>query len=146
MNRPTAQARVARSTTDASRRRTSAATGASSSLSDDREHALGVDRGHVRRAVTSVDDDVAGQQRAEIGLRLERPVGERWVAGAEDQVGLAVDAELLLQRGLDVDLAEDSESLRLELLAYAFGRFGEPELGGGAQRVAGCKHSHSSSR
>jgi hypothetical protein len=35
-------------------------------------------------------------------------VGEGRVASAEDQVGLAGDAELLLERGLDVDLAEDA--------------------------------------
>ena len=52
-----------------------------------------------------VDDDVAREQRPELGLYLERLVGELGVAGAEDQVRLAVHAELLLERRLDVDLA-----------------------------------------
>ena len=41
-------------------------------------------------------------------------MGERRVAGAEDSVGRALDAELFLQRRLDVDVAEDAEPLALE--------------------------------
>ena len=46
-----------------------------------REHPLGVDRRDVRLAVPLVDDDVAGQKRAELRLDGERLVGERRVAG-----------------------------------------------------------------
>jgi hypothetical protein len=41
------------------------------------------------------------------GSALERVVGERRVAGAEDQVRLLFDAELLLQRGLHVALTSE---------------------------------------
>ena len=67
----------------------------------------------------SVDDDVAGEQHAEVGLGLERLVGERRVAGAEDQVRLALDSELLAQRRLYVDLAEHTEPFRLQLCSHS---------------------------
>jgi hypothetical protein len=85
----------------------------------DGEHSLGVDGGDVGVAVATVDGDVAGEQGAELGFGLEGLVGERRVARAEDEVGLAVDAELLFHGGLDVDLAEDAESFGLELGADA---------------------------
>jgi hypothetical protein len=47
-------------------------------------------------------------------------VGERRVAGAEDHVRLLLDAKLLAQRRLYVDLAEHAEALRLQFLADAF--------------------------
>ena len=65
-------------------------------VADDGEHLLGVDRGDVRLTLLLVDDDVAREQDAELGLGLERGVRERRVAGPEDEVGLAVDAEFLL--------------------------------------------------
>ena len=39
---------------------------------------------------------------------------ERRVARAQDHVAAKVDAELLLQRGLDVDLGEDPEAFLLQ--------------------------------
>src|SRR5665213_2952720 len=80
---------------------------------DDREHALRVDGRDVRRLVTAVDDDVAREQRAELGLDRERAVRERRVARAEDEIWLLFDAELLVQSRLHVDLAEHTEALRL---------------------------------
>jgi hypothetical protein len=74
----------------------------------------------VRVAVALVDDYIAGQEHAKLGLGLECLVGERRVAGAEDRVRLSVDAELLFQRRLHVDLAEDAEALLLQLLADAY--------------------------
>ena len=49
----------------------------------------------MRLAVIGVDDDVAWQQNAEIRLGLQRGAGELRVAGAENEVRLAVDPELL---------------------------------------------------
>ena len=49
-------------------------------VADDREHSLGVDCGDVRLAAALVDDDVARQQGAEVGLGFERLVGEGRVA------------------------------------------------------------------
>ena len=74
-------------------------------VADDREHLLGVDGGDVRVTLLLVDDDVAREQDAELGLGLQRGVGERWVAGPEDEVGLAVRAECSPERRLDIDLA-----------------------------------------
>ena len=68
------------------------------------------------------------------------------VAGAEDQVRLPLDAQLLAQRCLHVDLAQHAEALAPELLADALDRALEGGLGDGGQCVAGCEHSHSSSR
>ena len=42
---------------------------------DQREHPFGVDCGDVRLAAGAVDDDVAGEQRAELGLRAQGAVG-----------------------------------------------------------------------
>jgi len=80
---------------------------------DDREHPFGVDGRDLRLTVAPVDDDVAGQEHAEVRFGLERLVCERRVARAEDRVRVPVDAELLFQRRLHVDLAEDAEALGL---------------------------------
>lgn len=44
-------------------------------------------------------------------VRLDRPVGQWWVAGAEDQAVLHLVAQLLLQRGPHIDLGEDPEAV-----------------------------------
>jgi hypothetical protein len=100
----------------------------------------------VRVAVALVDDDVAGQEHAELGFGRECLVRERRVAGAEDRVRLPLDAELLFQRRLHVDLAEDAEALVLQLLADALDCLVERERRRLAECVAGCEHWHSSSR
>ena len=126
VKRPTVQARVARSTTAASRRRTSAATGASSSLSDDREHALGVDRGHVRLRRR------AGRRRrcraaACRGRARSRAPGGR-AAGCRRRGSGRARAR---RRASPCSVActsisqRTAEPFRLELLADAFGRLGE---------------------
>jgi hypothetical protein len=51
---------------------------------------------------------------SDAGVDLQRAVGELGVAGAEDDLGVDVDAELVLQRLADVDLGEDPEALFLE--------------------------------
>jgi hypothetical protein len=56
---------------------------------------------------------------------LEGLVGEGWVAGAEDQAGLTLDAELLVQCRLHVDFAEDAEAFALELFADTVCGLGE---------------------
>ena len=54
---------------------------------------------------------VARQQRPDLRLGLDRPVGKVRVAGAEDAVGWHLFAELLLKRVGHVDLGEDAEAL-----------------------------------
>jgi uncharacterized membrane protein YfcA len=115
-------------------------------VADDREHPLRVDRGDPGLAVPLVDDHVAGQQNAELGFGLQRPVGEWWVAGAEDQVRLAVDAEFLPQRRLHVDLAQHAESRRRELGSDALDGLSKREQRRAAQCVTSGEHPHSSSR
>jgi hypothetical protein len=55
---------------------------------DDRAHLFRVDGGEVRSSLLLIDDDVARQQDPELGFGLERGMGEGWVTGSEDQVGL----------------------------------------------------------
>ena len=124
---------------------TSLAVPASFVVADDREHLLGVDCGDVGLTLLLVDDDVAREQDAELGFGLQRGVCERRVAGAEDEVGLAVDAEFPLERRLDVDLAQHAEALVREFLAHPGHGLGEAELGRCAQRVAGVNLGHASS-
>src|SRR6187551_189073 len=94
-------------------------------VADDREHPLGVDRRDLGLAVALVHHDVAGQERAELRFGRQRLVGEARVAGAEDGVGLALDAELLAQGRLDVDLTQDAEAFLLQLGADPLDGVGE---------------------
>jgi hypothetical protein len=68
---------------------------------------------HQGRAGVAAHDHVAGQQ-PDFWLDLECLVGELGVAGAKDQVGLGVEAEFLLEGGLDVDLGQGAEPLSPE--------------------------------
>jgi hypothetical protein len=115
-------------------------------IADDREHPLGVDRRDACLARAHIDDDVAGQKRAELRFGRECLVRERRIAGTEDRVRLSLDAELLLQRRLHVDLAEDAEARRLQFASHTLDSLGKRQRRRFAQRVAGCKHWHSSSR
>ncbi len=56
-------------------------------------------------------------------------MGGRRVAGAEDEVALDVDSELLLELGLDVDLGQHSEALAGELGPAARDRLVERQSG-----------------
>ena len=68
----------------------------------------------ARPVALVVDDHVAGQQQANPGIGLQGAVGQRWVAGAEDDVRSHVDPELFLQRLLHVDGRQDAEALLLK--------------------------------
>ena len=71
------------------------------------------------------NDHVAGQQQTDVRLRRERAVRQWRIAGAQDAVGAAVDAEFGLHRRLDVDLGEDAEALGLEGLGHLGHGLGE---------------------
>ena len=88
-------------------------------IPDDREHPGRIHRRYNRASVIVVDNHVAGQEQADADLLLQRLIGKRRVAGAEDHVVTEVDAELLLQFSVDVDLAEHAEALDTECLAGA---------------------------
>jgi hypothetical protein len=76
----------------------------------DRLHGgCGVDRRHLHVATAILDDDVAGQHRADPVFEIQRLARERGIAGPEDRVGAELGADLLLKRSLDIDLADDSE-------------------------------------
>lgn len=74
----------------------------------------------MRVALLLVNHDVARQEGAEIRLGIESLVGQRRVAGAKDQVRLALDAELLLELGPDVYLGENPVTGLLEQSASPF--------------------------
>jgi hypothetical protein len=108
----------------------------------------GVDGDDHRLAVVPlVDHHVAGQHHAHLQLRGERPEGELGVAGAQDAVAPEVDADLLLQRVLHVDLGEHAEALGLEHVGHPGERLVEgevrlpldPELGHVAPPLSGFK-------
>lgn len=118
---------------------------------DDLEHGDGVDGADHRIAcIVTRDDDVARQEQTDAGLRLESPVGQLRIAGAEDDVVARIDVDLLLERRLDVDLREHAEALGREgglgLLdavgvAHTVERSGESVLG----LVVGRDVAHDSS-
>jgi hypothetical protein len=82
-------------------------------------------------------DDIAGQQRADLGLRDQGTVGERRVARAQDAVARKIDVELLLHRRRNVDLGEDAEALFGKLLGDAFQRRVEAQVDVLSEAVAG---------
>ncbi|QBI54862.1 hypothetical protein EKD16_15440 [Streptomonospora litoralis] len=53
-------------------------------------------------------------RRLVLAFDIQRPVREFGIARTEDDVGLHRRAQLLLQRGLDVDLGQRAESLALK--------------------------------
>jgi hypothetical protein len=69
-------------------------------------------------------------------------MSERRIARAEDDVGADLDVELLLQRGADIDLGEDTEPLLGELLAGPLDRALIVERQGRAEAVAGVVRDH----
>ena len=60
---------------------------------DDAQGCHGVQRLDDGLAVLLAQDDVARQQGTDRWIRLDRPVGERRVAGAEDEIGRPLDPE-----------------------------------------------------
>src|SRR5512145_680510 len=81
------------------------------------DHGLRVDGLDHRPVSRLTHHDVAGQEQPDGRLGLQRRVSERWPARTEDDLCGHVDVELLLQRGLDVDLGEHAEALLAERLA-----------------------------
>src|SRR5947199_1801366 len=62
------------------------------------------------------------------------------MAGAEDEIGVAVDVELLLQRGLDVDLGQHAEPLARQSVPAALHGLVEGEIGLGLVGDGGFPH------
>jgi hypothetical protein len=135
---------TALSTTAASRLRTSAAIGISASLPTIESIRSASTAETVVRPSRWWTTALQGSRTPRSVIGLECAVGERWVAGAEDQVRLGVDAELLLQRRLDVDLARDAESLSTQFGAHPLDRLGKRGRRDARQGVAGSKHGRSS--
>jgi len=59
------------------------------------------------------------EERHRWTARLQCLMRQRWVARAENEVGLALDPQLLLERRLDVDLGQDTEACSGQCLADA---------------------------
>ena len=72
-----------------------------------------------------VDADVARQEDADVGHGSDGLPSQRWGAGAEDEVGRHVLAQLFLHLRLDVDLAQDAEAFLGDELAGALHRLVE---------------------
>ncbi len=98
-----------------------------------------VDQAEHRGGVHEVDHDllvgrvfahhhIARQQRADVRIEVERLHGIARRTGAEDAIGRAVDAELGLEGGRHVDVADDAETLRLQ----RFGGAGDGVVEGAA--------------
>src|SRR5487761_1287050 len=66
-----------------------------------------------------LDDHVAGQEHSHPGLGVERTVGKRWVAGAQDGVGAEVGAQLRLEGRGNVDLGQHPKALLAEEVAHS---------------------------
>ena len=106
-----------------------------------------IHRRHLDRTVLLLHHDVAGQHGAHLVLELERAMGERWIASLEDLVWTEVDAQLLRQRGADVDLGEDTEALVGESLRHRRDRLrGECSLQGPGSEDPGPWRRNSSTR
>ena len=58
-----------------------------------------------------IDDDITGQQYAEIRLLGQGSVSQRRAAGPKNRVGSKLHAELLLQSRRHIDLGQDTEPL-----------------------------------
>ncbi|GEL18148.1 hypothetical protein PA7_19850 [Pseudonocardia asaccharolytica DSM 44247 = NBRC 16224] len=74
--------------------------------------------------VAGAHHDVARQQNADAAVDIERLVGQVRIAGPENVVGLHLQAPLLPQRGLHVDLGEYAEALLDQHLAGPRHRLG----------------------
>src|SRR3990172_1736385 len=80
-------------------------------------------RGHMGTAVCRlVYDNVAGQEKPDVGFTCQRAIGEERIAGSEDHVPREVDPELLLEDLLHIDLGQYAEAFLLQLLLRAFER------------------------
>ena len=80
-------------------------------VSGDAEHDVRINGFHPDAVVVHLaDHDVAGQQQADRRFRLQRGMGQRRTAGAEDHLGCDVHVQFRLQRCLHVDLGEHPES------------------------------------
>src|SRR5664280_1496858 len=103
-------------------------------LLGDGADARGIDDSHGGERIHRLDDDlrpllaeddIAGQERADGRIGLERPTGERRVARTEDEVRCPIHAELRLQGGLHIDLGEDAEALGPELCLHGRAHAGD---------------------
>lgn len=66
----------------------------------------------------------------------DRPVSERRIVRAKDQVRRTIDIELRLHRRLDVDLGQDSEALGLERSLDSRSNLGDGPVETGPEREA----------
>lgn len=90
----------------------------------------GIYRGDLRLVGRNLlHDDIAGQHRSHLVLKLKRLVGKRGVARTEDAVVPECDADLLQQDVLDVDFGDDAETCLLECRCGLFDGTLEPERG-----------------
>jgi len=94
-----------------------------------RHHVTGISYGDPCRSIVVLQDDVARQRQAGSGVDDDRPMRESRIACTEDLQWGSIDPELLLERGRDVDLGQDTEALPLQrgpdLYLGQFHRYGK---------------------
>ncbi len=78
-----------------------------------------------RPSASSRTTTLHGQQQADVGLRSECTLGQRWVASPQNAIRAALGAELGLHRGLHVDLGQDAEALGRKGLGHPRERLGK---------------------
>jgi hypothetical protein len=79
-----------------------------------------IDGGNLNAAaLILLHDDVAGQHGPDLVLKLQSAICELRVASAENPIGAKILAELRLERGSDVDIREDAETLALQRVDHA---------------------------
>ena len=61
-----------------------------------------------------LDDNVAGQHRADLVFRLQGLISKVRVAGAQDEIGPEIFTQLLFEGLLNIDLADDAEAVVFE--------------------------------
>ena len=91
---------------------------------------------NFRPSLGILNDDIARQHGPHLVLDLQRFVGERRIARAQDDVGSKIDIDLGLERMLDIDPADDTEALFLKSGFNALDRIVELERQRGRKVVA----------
>src|SRR5579859_277236 len=85
--------------------------GAHPVIAHDTQHGFGIGNVNPAARARRSHDDVAGKQQANLRIFGERLMRERRITGAENNVRLHLDAELLMQRALDIYLRQYAEAL-----------------------------------
>jgi hypothetical protein len=81
----------------------------------------GVGRSHasILKAVVFPHADVAREEEPDAQFHRKGLMGELWIARVQDDASAELKVELLLQRGLHVDLSQDAKAFLLQRVRSA---------------------------